>query len=189
MQPSYYGFFTQSKFWREYWYCVIKQDYKKFVKLNCFSVQCYFWEWVFDKMGNIYLQCKGYRSWWKVPPKNSINRHYKLCWNMKKNYAVLYFSLVRCKLKVYMRDVMLKNIKELKDSVLLCPFHQRTIMCIKIINGDVNLCNFFTCVAEGVSRSRSAVTPSVRLSVCPSVCMSVRPSQNLVIATPLKLLI
>ena len=39
----------------------------------------------------------------------------------------------------------------------------------------------FTCIAEGESRSRSAVTPSV----CPSVC----PSQNLVIATPLKLLI
>ena len=43
----------------------------------------------------------------------------------------------------------------------------------------------FTCVAEGESRSRSAVTPSV----CPSVGLSVRPSQNLVIATPLKLLI
>ena len=40
---------------------------------------------------------------------------------------------------------------------------------------------FFTCVAEGESRSRSAVTPSV--------CPSVRPSQNLVIAAPLKLLI
>ena len=40
---------------------------------------------------------------------------------------------------------------------------------------------FFTCVAEGESRSRSAVTPSV--------CPSVRLSQNLVIATPLKLLI
>ena len=39
----------------------------------------------------------------------------------------------------------------------------------------------FTCVAEGESRFRSAVTPSV--------CPSVRPSQNLVIATPLKLLI
>ena len=38
-----------------------------------------------------------------------------------------------------------------------------------------------TCVAEDESRSRSAVTPSV--------CLSVRPSQNLVIATPLKLLI
>ena len=41
--------------------------------------------------------------------------------------------------------------------------------------------HIFTCVAEGESRSRSAVTPSV--------CLSVRPSQNLVIATPLKLLI
>ena len=40
----------------------------------------------------------------------------------------------------------------------------------------------FTCVAKGESRSRSVVTPSV----CRS---SVRPSQNLVIATPLKLLI
>ena len=30
----------------------------------------------------------------------------------------------------------------------------------------------FTCVAEGESMSRSAVTPSV----CPSVCLSVRPS-------------
>ena len=74
---------------------------------------------------------------------------------------------------------MLKNIKELKDSVLLCPFHQRTIMCIKIINGDINLCNFFTCVAEGVSRSRSvevqSLRPSVCLSVRRSVCPSVRP--------------
>ena len=42
-----------------------------------------------------------------------------------------------------------------------------------------------TCVAEGESGSRSAVTPSV----CSSVCLSDRPSQNLVIATPLKLLI
>ena len=33
----------------------------------------------------------------------------------------------------------------------------------------------FTCVAEGESRSRSAVTPSVHPSVCPSVCPSVRP--------------
>ena len=39
----------------------------------------------------------------------------------------------------------------------------------------------FTGVAKGESRSWSAVTPSV--------CLSVRPSQNLVIATPLKLLI
>ena len=33
----------------------------------------------------------------------------------------------------------------------------------------------FTCVAEGESRSRSAVTPSVCPSVCLSVCPSVRP--------------
>ena len=55
-----------------------------------------------------------------------------------------------------------------------------------IIIGEyiVYIC-IFTCVAEGESRSRSAVTPSV----CLSVRLSVRPSQNLVIATPLKLLI
>ena len=34
-----------------------------------------------------------------------------------------------------------------------------------------------------------SLRPSVRPSVCPSVRLSVRPSQNLVIATPLKLLI
>ena len=34
---------------------------------------------------------------------------------------------------------------------------------------------FITCVAEGDSRSRSAVTPSVCPSVCLSVCPSVRP--------------
>ena len=53
-----------------------------------------------------------------------------------------------------------------------------TIECLKV---NVNLQRVFTCVAEGESRSRSAVTPSVcpsvglfvrlsvRLSVCPSV--------------------
>ena len=66
-----------------------------------------------------------------------------------------------------------------------------TIECLKV---NVNLQRVFTCVAEGESRSRSAVTPSVcpsvgLSSVCPSVCPSVRPSQNLVNATPLKLLI
>ena len=34
-----------------------------------------------------------------------------------------------------------------------------------------------------------SLRPSVRPSVCPSVRPSVRPSQNIVIATPLKLLI
>ena len=41
--------------------------------------------------------------------------------------------------------------------------------------------SIFTCVAKGEIRSRSRVTPSA----CPSVLLS----QNLVIATPLKLLI
>ena len=56
----------------------------------------------------------------------------------------------------------------------------------KVLGGEAYL---YTCVAEGVSRSRSAVTPSVCPSVCLYVRLSVRPSQNLVIATPLKLLI
>ena len=52
-------------------------------------------------------------------------------------------------------------------------------------NEDTYLQLIFTCVAKGESRSRSALIPFV----CLSGRLSVRPSQNLVNATPLKLLI
>ena len=86
--------------------------------------------------------------------------------------AVVFFyvSLQNCKLQYRMCPI--KCLTCLENT----SFWKSTIMTGQLI---------FTCVAEGESRSRSAVTPSV----CLFVRLSVRPSQNLVIATPLKLLI
>ena len=68
---------------------------------------------------------------------------------------------------------------------LLPKQHKQQLYVTKKENFALLFIAIFTCVAEGQSRSRSAVTPSVRLSFR----LSVRPSQNLVIETPLKLLI
>ena len=75
---------------------------------------------------------------------------------------------------IYMKHSVILRIT---DQLLL----KMIILKSSIIHENPTYFDCFTCVAKGESRSRSAVTPSVRLSV--------RPSQNLVIATRLKLLI
>ena len=76
-------------------------------------------------------------------------------------YSISYDPLILIDFKIALPD-SLKNFMNMAKTIDLTPLR------IQI---------FFTCVAKDESRSRSRVTPSVRLS------------QNLVIATPLKLLI
>ena len=56
------------------------------------------------------------------------------------------------------------------------PSHVQNEILYNILSRKFELmANIFTCVAEGESRSRSALTPSVCPSVRSSVCPSVRP--------------